>query len=208
MSSTEIAYEKKEHIMDIAEKLFAEYGYEAVSTRKLAADAQVNIAMISYYFGSKEDLYLAVIERRILSLRTATHIIDDKHMTHLDKLLHLVDMIVDRFFENRLFHQIMYREMGMSNRSKIFNFMMDKWLLNFNVLKHIIEDGIQKKVFKKVDAGFTILTIIGTPRMYVQSDQMAQKIMNLKSLDEVYMLDMKNRLKNHLKELISNHLSK
>lgn len=208
MSVSEIAYEKKEHIMDIAEVLFAEYGYEAVSTRRLSCDAKVNIAMISYYFGSKEDLYLAVIERRILSLRSATHITEDKKMSHIDKLHNLIDIIIDRFFENRLFHQIMYREMGMSNRSKIIHFMMDKWMANFNILKGIIDDGVQKKVFNKVDSGLTILTLIGTPRMYVQSDYVAQKVMNLESLDEVYNLEMKNRMKSHLKQLINNHLLK
>lgn len=208
MPVTEIAYEKKEQIMDIAEKLFAEYGYEAVSTRKLASEAHVNVAMISYYFGSKEELYLAVIERRIISLKSATHITEDKSLSHFDKLYLLIDMIIDRFFENRLFHQIMYREMGMTNRSKIFHFMMDKWMNNFSILKGIIEDGIEQKVFKKVDAGLTILSLIGTPRMYVQSDMMAQKVMNLKSIDEVYNHEMRTKMKKHLHELIKNHLSK
>ncbi len=41
--------------------VFSAMGYEAASTRKLAAEAGVNIAAIPYYFGSKEGLYLAVI---------------------------------------------------------------------------------------------------------------------------------------------------
>jgi AcrR family transcriptional regulator len=42
-------------------KVFSAMGYQAASTRKLAAEAGVNIAAIPYYFGSKEGLYLAVI---------------------------------------------------------------------------------------------------------------------------------------------------
>ncbi len=208
MAISEIAYEKKEHIMDIAEKLFAEFGYEAVSTRTLAKEAAVNIAMISYYFGSKEELYIAVIERRLISLKELVHITEEKKYDHFEKLYLLMEVIVDKFFENRLFHQIIYREMGMQNRSKIFKYMMEKWSTNFHILRDIIDDGIHKKVFRKVDAGFTVLTIIGTARMYVQSDSMAQKIMNLPHIDEVYNKEMKDRMKNHLKELVKNHLSK
>ena len=45
-----------------ATRLFAKNGYDAVSSRALAADAGVNQALISYHFGGKEGLYLAVFE--------------------------------------------------------------------------------------------------------------------------------------------------
>ena len=40
-----------------AEKLFAEKGFAATSTRDIAKNAGVNVSMISYYFGSKEKLF-------------------------------------------------------------------------------------------------------------------------------------------------------
>ena len=43
-------------------KIYSEVGFESASTRNLAAAAGVNIAAIPYYFGSKEGLYLAVID--------------------------------------------------------------------------------------------------------------------------------------------------
>ncbi len=45
--------DKRQHLLDTAESLFAQQGYEAVSIRQLAAEAGVNVAMVSYYFGSK-----------------------------------------------------------------------------------------------------------------------------------------------------------
>ena len=47
---------KEENIMLHAEKLFAEKGFDGTSTREIAKNAEVNISMISYYFGSKEKL--------------------------------------------------------------------------------------------------------------------------------------------------------
>jgi AcrR family transcriptional regulator len=43
-------------------RIYSQVGYKGASTRKLAAAADVNIAAIPYYFGSKEGLYLAIID--------------------------------------------------------------------------------------------------------------------------------------------------
>ena len=48
-------------ILEAARKLFAQKGFAASGTRAIAAEAQVNQAMLNYYFGSKERLYTAVI---------------------------------------------------------------------------------------------------------------------------------------------------
>ena len=51
----------KQRIVDIASRLFAEKSFEGASVREIAAKCGVNIAMISYYFGGKEGLYLECI---------------------------------------------------------------------------------------------------------------------------------------------------
>jgi AcrR family transcriptional regulator len=56
---------KEENILFAAEKLFAEKGFEGTSTREIAKAANVNISMISYYFGSKEKLYEKLVEYRM-----------------------------------------------------------------------------------------------------------------------------------------------
>ncbi len=46
--------DKQIHILDIAEELIAKKGYEGTSVRDICSKANINVAMISYYFGSKE----------------------------------------------------------------------------------------------------------------------------------------------------------
>ena len=48
--------------MDAAVKLFAEKGYPSVSNREIAQAAGANTALISYYFGSKEGLYVQAFQ--------------------------------------------------------------------------------------------------------------------------------------------------
>ena len=46
--------ETKERILDVAETLFMEHGYEATSLRAITAAADVNLAAVNHHFGSKE----------------------------------------------------------------------------------------------------------------------------------------------------------
>ena len=55
----------KARILDAAELLFVEHGFEATSLRSLTAAASVNLAAVNYHFGSKEELFQAVLTRRL-----------------------------------------------------------------------------------------------------------------------------------------------
>lgn len=80
----------RKKLIEAGLKIYSEVGYGCASTRNLAAAAGANIAAIPYYFGSKEGLYLAVIDyivdyyqknlgaglahiRRALADKTLTH---------------------------------------------------------------------------------------------------------------------------------------
>ncbi len=55
----------KAKILDAAEALFMMHGFEATSLRSITASANVNLAAVNYHFGSKEELFQAVLTRRL-----------------------------------------------------------------------------------------------------------------------------------------------
>ncbi|WP_260858493.1 TetR/AcrR family transcriptional regulator [Paraburkholderia sp. BCC1885] len=55
----------KSRILDAAETLFIECGYEAMSLRQITSRAEVNLAAVNYHFGSKEALIHAMLSRRL-----------------------------------------------------------------------------------------------------------------------------------------------
>jgi AcrR family transcriptional regulator len=55
----------RERILDVAERLFAERGFDATSLRNITTDAAVNLAAVNYHFGSKDELIRRVLARRI-----------------------------------------------------------------------------------------------------------------------------------------------
>lgn len=59
-----------EAILDAAEQLFAAQGFAATTIKQIGKAAGLNPALIYYYFGSKEELYRALL-RRLFSVITA-----------------------------------------------------------------------------------------------------------------------------------------
>jgi len=54
----------KERLLDEAETLFAQKGYDAVSVREITNAARCNLAAVNYHFGNKKNLYLEVFRAR------------------------------------------------------------------------------------------------------------------------------------------------
>lgn len=54
-------------IIYAARKLFADHGFAATSIRAIADSSEVNLAMVHYYYGTKEDLYRRVIVAELVN---------------------------------------------------------------------------------------------------------------------------------------------
>ena len=82
-------------VLASARKLFAQRGYDGTSIRAITADAAANLGAVSYHFGSKQALYLQVLDQVLAPLppRVATAIAEAGEP--LDK----VDAVVRAFFD-------------------------------------------------------------------------------------------------------------
>jgi len=78
--TTAEARETHERILDAAQKLFAEKGFDATSVRDITAEAECNVAAVNYHFGGKDNLYLE-------SFRTMLGALRDQRLAVLGKLM-------------------------------------------------------------------------------------------------------------------------
>ncbi|GEM_PF-6542881 len=107
---------QKQKIAQTALKLFARRGFDAVSVREIANKAQVNVSMISYYFGSKLELYQYLVESyfiKMQELSTTWHLKSPLSDFAAYKSL-LSDMTLKWIsFRKRYFdyHNLLYQEM-------------------------------------------------------------------------------------------------
>jgi AcrR family transcriptional regulator len=200
--------DKREHILNVAEELFAEKGFDGTSVRDIAQHAGVNLAMISYYFGSKEKLLESLIELRAgYAYGILEELNKDESLSPWDKVDRLVDFYVDRIIHNMRFHTIMWQES--SQRSEeIKNRTIGIKLRNLEQITKIIADGQQKKLFRQVDISMTVGTIMGTISYYTHSKAYSCVNLALKEdiNDEQYHQRLSTRLKAHLKHLLRAHL--
>jgi AcrR family transcriptional regulator len=200
--------DKREHILVIAEELFAEKGFDGTSVRDIAQQAGVNLAMISYYFGSKEKLLESLIEFRAGYVYGILEELNkDETLNPWDKIDRLVDFYVDRILNNLRFHNIMYQES--STRSEDIRIRTKAIKIrNLEQIAKIITDGQQKGLFRQVDIAMTVGTIMGTISYYTQSKYYSCTILALNEdvNDEQYRQRLSPRLKAHLRQLLRAHL--
>ena len=57
------ATQRREQLLDVANDLFAERGYEEVSVEDIARSAGVTRGLVHHYFGGRKDVYIALLER-------------------------------------------------------------------------------------------------------------------------------------------------
>ncbi len=198
---------KKDRILDVAEILFAEKGYEGTSVRDIAQQADVNIAMISYYFGSKEKLLSALITTRAEnSTLQLEELGRDPAMDPWTKLDNMVEFYVERFFNKHHFHNIMSRQIF--REKELQDQINDIKVRNLNIIRGIIMEGIDRKVFRQVDVELTVMTMIGAISQATMSRLLFSHIYHLdpQMEDRAFFQHIAPRLKKHLKSLLRAHL--
>ncbi len=109
-TETQNAAGTRERILRVAERFFAERGYEGTSTRMIAEEAGVNKAMIFYYFRNKEDLYFQVLSDLFTSLTTRLFPIFRARMPYEKKIERFVDEVFTFFSTRPTFCKITQRE--------------------------------------------------------------------------------------------------
>ena len=103
----------QQKILRIATELFAKEGFDGTSIREICKCADVNISMISYYFGGKKELYekiiSSIVEKIITYMKSRLNVSelpqDFNFLTKLQKiefLFQIVDFIIDYFYSDKI----------------------------------------------------------------------------------------------------------
>ena len=102
--------DKQIQILQVAEELFAAKGFDGTSIREIAKKANINIAMVSYYFGSKEKLLEALIIFRTSDLKMQLENLYIEELAPMEKVEKLIDLYIKRLNQNRHMYKILHFE--------------------------------------------------------------------------------------------------
>jgi AcrR family transcriptional regulator len=85
----------REEILDVALREFARHGYSGARVDEIAARTRTTKRMIYYYFTSKEQLYIAVLERAYSTARDAERHVDVDHLEPVAAIRTLAELTFD-----------------------------------------------------------------------------------------------------------------
>lgn len=195
---------KQLQIIGVAEKLFAEKGFSGTSIRDISQEADINVSMISYYFGSKEKLIEALFEVRSKDfLARLESLLLNADLSPFQKVNLMIDGVVERLIEKQCFHNIVVREQLAGNRTPIISDLLRTMKAkNLRAMENIIEEGQQLGVFQKdVDVYMLSTTLFGTINQTLSTQTFYR---TLYGLEEATQQDVDL----HLKQKLSTHLKK
>ncbi|SEW44674.1 transcriptional regulator, TetR family [Chryseobacterium wanjuense] len=190
--------EKQIHILDIAEELIAKKGYEGTSVRDICSKANINVAMISYYFGSKEKMMSYLYQYRVLKTREnfsefADTIKDGKPEMQMKEI---IKYIVAQLFKYNYFHGFVTQELRHTDNLK--DELLDFYQLFVKKLDEVIKKGVASGVFTFTPKPEDILTtIIGSTLFVIRNRNFYELYVPNKS-EETYSKEAEKKVRMNL----------
>jgi AcrR family transcriptional regulator len=96
----------KAEILEVAQQEFARHGYAGARVDEIAARMRTTKRMIYYYFGSKERLYIAVLEKAYAEVRAVERTVDVQHLAPVEAIRTLAELTFDHHDAHRDFIQL------------------------------------------------------------------------------------------------------
>lgn len=201
MSNIELN-DKKIQILEVAEKLFSDKGFEGTSIRDISKHAKINIAMVSYYFGSKERLLEALILYKTSDLKLQLENLLQENLEPIEKVNKLIEIYINRISCNKGIFRVLHFELNSEKREKSMIAFTELKKGNLKSVESIIAQGQSKGVFRK-DVIIPLLTptIIGTFFHFHMNKSFFVELLNLKT-EEMYNNYIKTSLTKHIQQTI------
>lgn len=196
--------EKREHILNTAERLFAQGGFEGTSVRKIAQESGVNIAMISYYFNSKEGLLKAIVENRIQFFTANLTPVWNADISAKEKLKGFVSQVIDLMVDYSSFTRIVNMELTVLQRPEIISIISRYIRRNYRNFCKVLEEcdidvsgGL--KLLPNMVFGYTA-QVVTSPYFY--SLTMASDVKPENILEDPYRKELKKNIKIFIESII------
>ncbi|WP_198411128.1 TetR/AcrR family transcriptional regulator [Microbacterium suaedae] len=100
----------RRELLDVASEVFADVGYSGARVDEIAARTRTTKRMIYYYFGGKEQLYIAVLERAYRGIREAEGRIDVAGLEPLEALRAIAEATYDHHVHHSEFIRLVMIE--------------------------------------------------------------------------------------------------
>ncbi len=154
----------EKEIIESAKKLFINNGFKGTTMRNIATDAGVNLAMLNYYFRSKENLFDIIFEEAFQKMSSNIIPVMMADMGVVEKIRAFVDVYIDGLIKNSAIPGFIFQEVFV-NPSRLFSKLETKPQIIENIkqfqlqLKKEADEGLIKHIENPLDLLVNIVSM-------------------------------------------------
>lgn len=167
--------DKQTHILTVAEELIAKKGFEGTSVRDISSKANINVAMISYYFGSKEKMMSYLYQYRVQ--KTREHFAEFTETIREGRpemqIREIIRYIVTQLFKYSYFHGFVTQELRHTEHLKAE--LMEFYEICVQRFDDLIKRGVASGVFTYAPKPEDVVSVVlGTTLFTIRNRQFVQ----------------------------------
>lgn len=156
-----IDYTTEEKIKSAARIVFQKKGYSATRTRDIAEEANINLALLNYYFRSKENLFQVVMLETMRDFfQSLTDVFNDEATSFEVKIEQLADRYIDVLLANPDIPVFVLCELRNQPQELLSKIGVKQLLMNSMFLKQFHQGIIEKKI-KQINPMHFIMNLMG-----------------------------------------------
>lgn len=156
-------FNAREHLLNAASGLMSDRHSIDVSLSEIAKHSGLNSALVKYYFGNKEGLMLALVEREAARALQGLEELLQLDLPSTEKLRRHIAGVINSFFRtpylNRLLHSLLDDRQSESRSARQVNQFFVRPLLDLQ--RRLLEQGVATGEFKAVDPVLFYVSMLG-----------------------------------------------
>ena len=158
--------ENEKRILSSAKKIFYQKGLKGARMQEIADDANVNKALLHYYFRSKQKLFDRVFEESVKSVTPVLSNVFQEEINLQEKIKKMVDMLIDLFVEEPYLSNFIVNELS-QNPERLFLKFLD------------FQDGLIGRVIPLINDQIQAEIDAGNIKKHIKSAELIIDIMSL-----------------------------
>ena len=147
-------------IKEAAKKIFITHGYEGAKVRQIAEEAGVNIALLNYYFRSKEQLFISIYAETMAAFFGAMFALMNEETPLEVKVWRIVDKYTDFLIDNPMMPTFILAEQG-KNGVDFFKNLGAKGMFEQSKLATQLMEGAKKGTIRSIKPFQFIIMLMG-----------------------------------------------
>ncbi len=187
----------KERIERVATRLFALYGFDGTSIRRIVGEARVTKPVLYYYFKDKRSLYLSLLEEAVAPLCDEVERIADGEGPPVKQMKGIIVAFLQFYRERPSEFQLLHQ--AVERREREVQLIAQKYFRRiFLSISRVLDEGVDRKIFRSLHVSQTTFSVIAILVYYLTRAHVIDEVLGQKNASE----DLMETLSQHVLGLL------